>query len=60
MALAEAEGPRPQSLIRVLAAMEKDGLIDRAPDPADQRNLMISITVKGRGALRGAMQDQRR
>ncbi|WEJ97971.1 MAG: MarR family transcriptional regulator [Candidatus Sphingomonas phytovorans] len=60
VALAEAEGLKPQSLTRLLAAMEAGELIERAPDPEDRRNLVISITVKGRKALRGAMQERRR
>ena len=58
--LAEAEGLKPQSLSRLLAAMEESGLVERTPDPADRRNLIIAITVKGRRALRGAMQERRR
>ncbi|WCM27559.1 MarR family transcriptional regulator [Sphingomonas sp. QA11] len=60
VALAEAEGLKPQSLTRLLAAMEENGMIERAPDRGDRRNLVISITVKGRKALRGAMQERRR
>ena len=60
VALAEAEGLKPQSLSRLLAAMEQSALVERTPDPADRRNLIIAITVKGRRALRGAMQERRR
>lgn len=60
VALAEAEGLKPQSLTRLLAAMEENGMIERAPDREDRRNLVISITVSGRKALRGAMQERRR
>ena len=60
VALAREEGLQPQSLTRLLAAMEEKGMIARAPDSADRRNLIISITVRGRQALRWAMQQRRR
>jgi DNA-binding MarR family transcriptional regulator len=60
VALAEAEGLKPQSLTRLLAALEEREMIGRAPDPEDRRNLIISITVRGRQSLRWAMQQRRR
>lgn len=59
VALAAEEGLKPQSLTRLVAGLEASGLIDREPDPADRRNLLISITVKGRRALEGAMRQRR-
>jgi DNA-binding MarR family transcriptional regulator len=60
VALAEAEGLQPQSLTRLLAGLVADGMIERTPDPADRRNLVIAITRDGRRALRAAMQARRR
>jgi DNA-binding MarR family transcriptional regulator len=60
VALAEAEGLQPQSLTRLLAVLVADGMIERTPDPADRRNLVIAITREGRRALRTAMQARRR
>lgn len=60
VALAEAEGLQPQSLTRLLAALVTGGMIERTPDPADRRNLIIAITPNGRRSLRGAMQARRR
>jgi len=60
VALAEAEGLQPQSLTRLLASLATGGMIERTPDPADRRNLIIAITPYGRRALRAAMQARRR
>ncbi len=35
--LAEASDTEPMTLVRVLDRMERDGLIERRPDPADRR-----------------------
>lgn len=60
VALADEEGLKPQSITRLLAALERKDLIERAPDPDDRRNLIISITLKGRQGLRHAMRERRR
>lgn len=60
VALAAAEGLKPQSLTRLLARLERERLIERAPDPDDRRNLVIAITREGRLALRAAMRERRR
>jgi DNA-binding MarR family transcriptional regulator len=60
VALAQEEGLKPQSLTRLLAAMEEKDMIARTPDPEDRRNRIISITVRGRQSLRWAMQQRRR
>jgi DNA-binding MarR family transcriptional regulator len=54
--LAAAEGVRPQSMAATLAAIGEHGLIKRAPDPADGRRQLISLTEMGREAIRGARQ----
>lgn len=60
VALAGAEGLQPQSLTRLLASLVSGGMIERTPDPADRRNLIIAVTRDGRRALRAAMQARRR
>lgn len=49
--LAREERLQPQSLTRLLAAMTRDGLIERQPDPADRRAQVIEITREGRRAV---------
>ncbi len=51
-ALAALEHMQPQSLTRVLAALEEHQLIERAPDPSDGRRVLVRITKAGRIALR--------
>jgi DNA-binding MarR family transcriptional regulator len=50
-ALAAAERLQPQSLTRMLARLEGDGLIIRRPDEADRRQVLIDITHEGVGVL---------
>jgi DNA-binding MarR family transcriptional regulator len=47
-ALAAAERVRPQSMAQTLAELETAGLIDRRPDPADGRRVLIELTPGGR------------
>ena len=60
IALSAAEGLKPQSLTRLLAALEERDMIARAPDPKDRRSLIISITMRGRQSLRWAMRRRRK
>lgn len=60
VALAAAEGLKPQSLTRLLTKLEQEGAIARSPDPDDRRNLVIAITIAGRRTLRQAMRERRR
>jgi DNA-binding MarR family transcriptional regulator len=46
-ALADAEGAQPQTLTRVIAAIEEQGLIVRRADPRDGRQVLLSITREG-------------
>lgn len=59
VALARSEGLQPQSLSRLLARLESDGLIERPTDPADRRRQLIALTTAGAIALKRAM-DRRR
>lgn len=49
--IAAAERQRPQSLTRVFAELETEGLIVRAPDTADRRQSVLTLTAKGHRAL---------
>jgi DNA-binding MarR family transcriptional regulator len=50
--LAEAEHLAPQSLTRILAALEERRLIERRSDPADGRQALLTLTAAGRVVLR--------
>ncbi|MGW5715089.1 MarR family winged helix-turn-helix transcriptional regulator [Amycolatopsis sp. NPDC003865] len=52
--LAAAEHMRPQSMAQIVSALERDGLIERRPDPADARRSLIQPTDRGREAVRTA------
>ena len=59
-ALARAEGMRPQSMGPIIAALESAGIICGAPDPADGRQTLLSLTDTYRHDLqarRNARQD---
>jgi DNA-binding MarR family transcriptional regulator len=58
-ALARAERLQPQSLSRLIAKLDADGLIARQPDPIDRRALVIAITSAGRRALKRDMDARR-
>ena len=49
--LAKAERLQPQSLSRLIAQMDRDGLIKRRTDEHDRRTLILEITAAGRQAL---------
>ena len=57
-ALADAEHIQPQSLTRVLAALDRDALITRRRDPADGRRTLVEISRQGLSTLR-AYSEQR-
>lgn len=59
-ALARAEGMRPQSMVPVISALESAGLVAGAADPADGRQIILSLTKTCRTWLeqgRAARQD---
>lgn len=45
--LASREGVKPPSATRVLAALESQGLISRSADPADGRQVTVTVTPEG-------------
>src|SRR6266536_536290 len=53
--LAAADRLKPQSLTRVLAELDEEGLVRRTPDPADRRQRRLALTAAGRRALRSDM-----
>lgn len=46
--LAAAEHMRPQSMAEVVAELQGEGLVDRTPDAADRRQLLVALTKEGR------------
>lgn len=55
--LAEREGVTPASLSRVVASLERGGLLERSADPDDRRSAFVTATSEGRqvaDALRSA------
>lgn len=51
-ALAQAEGIRPQSMAKIVGALEAAGLISGAPDPKDGRKTVLSLTEAAREEFR--------
>lgn len=56
--VAAAERQRPQSLTRVFAELEAEGLIAREPGTADRRQSVLSLTEAGRRALERDMAER--
>jgi DNA-binding MarR family transcriptional regulator len=56
--VAAAERQRPQSLTRVFAELETERLIQRAPDPTDRRQSVLSLTEAGCRALEQDMAER--
>jgi DNA-binding MarR family transcriptional regulator len=50
--LARAEGVRPQSMGETLSILKAAGLVSGAPDPADGRQTVLSITERCRELIR--------
>lgn len=49
--LAAAEQVRPPTMTRIIAALERAGLVERQADPADGRVTRIAATARGRALL---------
>ena len=47
-ALAASEKMRPPSMTRVVAVLEDQGLLGRAPHPTDGRQVILTVTDEGR------------
>jgi DNA-binding MarR family transcriptional regulator len=43
---------RPQSMAEIVADLQGDGLVDRTPDPADRRQLLVELTREGKDFVR--------
>jgi DNA-binding MarR family transcriptional regulator len=56
-AIAETERIQPQSITRVVAELERRGLIDRQPDTTDRRRVLLRVTPAGERLL---AEDRRR
>jgi DNA-binding MarR family transcriptional regulator len=50
--LAEIERVKRPTITRTLGCLEREGLIDRTPDPDDGRSNLISLNAAGRERLR--------
>lgn len=57
--LAERERLQPQSLTRIVASLESQGLIERRRSEEDRREIVIAITAGGREALADDMSRRR-
>ncbi len=50
--LAELERVQRPTVTRTLGCLDREGLIERTPDPADGRSALVSINAAGRERLR--------
>jgi DNA-binding MarR family transcriptional regulator len=50
--IAEIERVKRPTVTRTLGCLEREGLIDRAADPADGRSALVSVNAAGRERLR--------
>jgi DNA-binding MarR family transcriptional regulator len=50
---------QPQTMSRTLERMERDGLVERTPHPADRRRRIVSVTPAGRSAWETARHIER-
>jgi DNA-binding MarR family transcriptional regulator len=48
--LARTARVQPQTMSRTLERMERDGLVERSPHPADRRRRIVTVTDHGREA----------
>ncbi|MEV7094093.1 MarR family transcriptional regulator [Amycolatopsis sp. NPDC051045] len=54
--LAAAEHVRQQSMAATLGVLDELGYLDRTPDPADRRRVVISLSAAGTDTVRGIQQ----
>jgi len=57
--LAAEQQLQPQSLTRLLTALERDGLISRTPGDVDRREILIALTARGLDVLAADMRVRR-
>lgn len=50
--LAQIEAVKRPTVTRTLGCLEREGLIERTPDPADGRSALVAINAAGRERLR--------
>jgi DNA-binding MarR family transcriptional regulator len=50
--IAAIERVKRPTITRTLGCLEREGLIDRTPDPSDRRSAMVSVNGAGRERLR--------
>jgi DNA-binding MarR family transcriptional regulator len=50
--LAEIEHVKRPTMTRTLGCLEREGLVDRTPDPADGRSSLVAVNAAGRERLR--------
>ncbi|HEX3241261.1 MAG TPA: MarR family transcriptional regulator [Solirubrobacterales bacterium] len=50
--LADIERVKRPTMTRTLGCLEREGLIERTPDPADRRSALIALSAAGRERLR--------
>jgi len=50
--IAKVERVKRPTVTRTLGCLEREGLIDRTPDPADGRSALVSVNGSGRERLR--------
>ena len=57
--LAAHLGQSPRTLTDALDALERDGFAERKPHPTDRRALLVSVTTRGKKALRAIEEPKR-
>jgi DNA-binding MarR family transcriptional regulator len=49
--LAETQGVTQPAMTGLVGRLAGGGLVERAPDPADRRGVLVTVTAKGRSVL---------
>lgn len=57
--LASQLGQAPRTLTDALDALERDGFAERKPHPTDRRAILVSVTRRGKKALRAIEEPKR-